>query len=69
MSDTAECIECGAVNVSPDGRWQPGQFLLFGMLYACSVKCAETYAAREAGPGYRPGEPGFCVEEPGKLAR
>jgi hypothetical protein len=62
MSDLAECIECGKVSISPSGCWQPGEVCLFGMLFACSLKCAEVYAAREAAHGCRPGEPGFSVD-------
>jgi hypothetical protein len=62
----AECIECGKVSISPDGTWKPGEVCLFGSLFACSLKCAEKWAAREAAPGYRPGEPGFYVDEPNR---
>jgi hypothetical protein len=63
MNDIAECVECGLEVAMDDGCWQPGQFCLFGMLFCCSLACGEQYAAREAAPGYRPGEPNFeCVE-------
>lgn len=54
-----ECIECGKDCSNADDRWQPGEVCLFGMLFACSLTCAESYARREARDGYRPGEPGF----------
>jgi hypothetical protein len=57
---SAQCIECKATR---DGdAWRPGEMCLFGTLFACSVECAKTYAAREAAPGFRPGEPGFDMD-------
>lgn len=58
MSDTSECISCGK-RVTDDGTWKPGQVCLFGTLFACSMACAEKYAAAFAAEGYRPGEPHF----------
>lgn len=57
---TAECINCGAVDEGD--VWKDGQVLLFGMLFACSMACAEAYARENAAPGYRPGEPKFRAE-------
>ncbi len=57
----SECVECGASS-KDEHLWSPGEVCLFGMLFACSLACAKAYAAREAAPGYRPGEPGFSVD-------
>jgi hypothetical protein len=65
--DGRECCECGKRTASEDNTWQPGEVCLFGMLFACSLTCAENYAAKNARDGYRPGQPGFdAVVEPGR---
>lgn len=56
----SECIECG--KQCPGDTWKPGQVCLFGNLFACSVKCAEAWAQREAAEGYKPGQPGFFMQ-------
>jgi len=56
----SECIECG--KPGHGDTWQPREVCLFGTLFACSLACAKKWAAREAAPGYRPGEPGFRVD-------
>lgn len=66
MIDESECCECGAVTVD-DGCWRPGQWCLFGMLFACSLKCCEAYATKHAREGWRPGEPNFDAVEPGRV--
>jgi hypothetical protein len=55
------CCECG--KTSDSDIWQPGEVCLFGMLFACSLACAESYARQNAMDGFRPGESGFDVEE------
>lgn len=65
--DVWECVECGSRSVSDDGTWKPGQFCLFGSLFCCSRACGERWATENAAVGFRPGEPGFRLEEPGKL--
>jgi hypothetical protein len=58
----SQCVECR--EIYPGDTWEPGQFCLFGMLFACSVECGAKWALREAGEGYKPGQPGFDLEEP-----
>lgn len=41
------CVQCARpAPLLPEG-WAPGEYLLFGRCYVCSVACARTYALRE----------------------
>jgi hypothetical protein len=57
---SAQCIECNVVREG--STWRPGEVCLFGMLFACSIECAEKWATENAARGYRPGEPGFDAD-------
>jgi len=54
--DVAECVCCGLESHSADRTWKPGEVCLFGNLFACSMACAEKWAAENASVGFRPGE-------------
>ncbi len=63
-----KCIKC---RKQSDGDvWKPGEVCLFGLIFACSLKCAEAWATEHAAEGYKPGQPGFTVDvEPPEDAR
>lgn len=62
----SRCVECSKASLDSNA-WSPGEVCLFGMLFACSIACAEKWARENAAEGSRPGEPGFFMDvEPDK---
>jgi len=45
------CANCEAESVSE--VWEPGEVLLYGHIFCCSLTCAEAFAHKHGRPGYR----------------
>lgn len=64
--ENKQCIQCG--KESPGDVWQPGQVCVFGMIFACSMKCAIQWGNEDPAirDDHRPGQRWWDAVEPAK---